>query len=195
MIASVKRTIVTVALLMVSLASLSAQADFTEIGGAINYRRSSFDSNNYEELISYTASISYYYMEQSAIELSYTNGYSIISVKPEDPIDPLYVTQTNFQLLALDFVFSLAEKDDTFQPYVKIGGGYLKKDVFEQIDGGDTDLISHAEGLVPSGGIGFRIMVTKQFSVKFGLDAWTTPPTEQPVTVDYAGTAGVAWLF
>lgn len=44
---------------------------FVELGANANYRRSAFDSNNYQELISYTGSISYYFMEMSAIELSY----------------------------------------------------------------------------------------------------------------------------
>lgn len=184
------------ALLLVAIsAGTYAHAGFMEIGGAVNYRRSAFDSNNFQELISYTASISYYFLEMSALELSYTNGYSELSVKASDPLDPKYVTQTNFELVALDLVFSLAQKEDMFQPYIKIGGGYLKKQMFEQIDDGDNDLISSDEGLVPSGGLGFRLMLSKSFAIKVGLDAWTTPITESPVVVDYAGTAGFSWLF
>jgi len=134
-------------------------------------------------------------MEMSAVELSYTNGYSEISVKSSVPSDPLYVNQTNFQLLALDLVISFAERDDFFQPYIKIGGGYLKKEDFEQVGGGDTDLISEDEGLVPSGGVGFRLLITKTFAIKFGLDAWTTPLQESPVVVDFAGYAGISWMF
>lgn len=169
---------------------------FMELGANANYRRSAFDSNNYQELISYTASVSYYFMEMSALELSYTNGYSEISAKSSSPSDPLYVNQTNFQLAALDLVVSFAEREDFFQPYVKIGGGYLKKDDFEQVGAGnDVNLISHSEGLVPSGGVGFRLMMTKTFAIKFGLDAWTTPLHQDPVVVDFAGYAGVSWLF
>lgn len=102
---------------------------------------------------------------------------------------------TNFQLVALDLVISFAERDEFFQPYIKLGGGYLKKSEFERIDGGDTNLIQADEGLVPSGGVGFRLMLTKGFAIKFGLDAWTTPLHEDPVVVDFAGYAGVSWLF
>lgn len=168
---------------------------FVELGANANYRRSAFDSNNYQELISYTGSMSYYFMEMSALELSYTNGYSEMSVKSSSPVDPKYFNQTNFQLLALDLVISFAERDEFFQPYVKMGGGYLKKEDFQRVDGGDTKLISRSEGLVPSGGVGFRVMMTKTFAVKFGLDAWTTPLKEDPVVVDFAGYAGVSWLF
>ena len=48
---------------------------------------------------------------------------------------------------------------------------------------------SSQEGMVPSGGIGFRLMLTHSFAIKVGLDAWTTPPAQQPVTVDYAGVS------
>jgi outer membrane protein W len=180
-------------------AALTASIDqafaFVELGANANYRRSAFDSNNFQELISYTGSISYYFMEMSALELSYTNGYSEISAKSSTPSDPQYVNQTNFQLLALDLVVSFAEREDFFQPYVKIGAGYLKKDDFEQVGNGDNQLIAHSEGMVPSGGLGFRLMMTKSFAIKFGVDAWTTPLHEDPVVVDFAGYAGVSWLF
>jgi hypothetical protein len=175
--------------------SFSSAFAFVEVGANANYRRSAFDSNNFQELLSYTASISYYFMEMSAIELSYTNGYSEISAKASAPSDPLYVNQTNFQLLALDLVVSFAEREDFFQPYIKMGAGYLKKDDFEQVGGSDNNLIAHSEGLVPSGGVGFRLMMTRAFAIKFGLDAWTTPLHQDPVVVDFAGYAGVSWLF
>src|ERR1700733_9884901 len=109
----------------VTTTSWTSAFAFVELGANANYRRSAFDSNNYQELISYTGSISYYFMEMSALELSYTNGYSELSVKSSDPTDPKYVNMTNFQLLALDLVISFAERDDFFQPYIKMGGGYL----------------------------------------------------------------------
>lgn len=177
-----------------ALLSHSAFA-FVELSANANYRRSAFDSNNFQELISYTGSISYYFMEMSALELSYTNGYSELSVKSTNPSDSKYVNKTNFQLLALDLVVSFAERDEFFQPYIKLGGGYLKKEDFERVDDGDTNLVSRDEGLVPSGGVGFRILITKGFALKFGLDAWTTPLHQDPVVVDFAGYAGVSWLF
>jgi hypothetical protein len=184
-------------LVLASLAigSLAQAEAFFEVGGTANYRRSAFDSMNYQELISYTGSVSYYFMEMSAIEVSYTNGYSELSVKSSNPADQQYTTKTNFNLLAMDLVVSLASRDDFFQPYIKIGGGYMKKEAFERIGNGDTNLISRSEGMVPSGGIGFRLMMTKTFAIKFGLDAWTTPMNEDPVVVDFAGYAGISWLF
>ena len=173
----------------------SSFASFVELGGSVNYRRSSFDSQNYQELISYTGSIAYYFLEMSALELSYTNGYSEMSIKSPDPIDQRYEMFTNFQLAAMDLVFSFAGRDDMFQPYIKLGGGYLKKEVFQRIGEGDTTLVTRQEGAVPSGGIGFRLMVTHSLALKVGLDSWTTPPSQQPVTVDYAGSLGVSWLF
>jgi outer membrane protein W len=178
-----------------AVTSLPTYAAFYEIGASANYRRSAFDHDNFQELISYTASLSYYFMDMSAIELSYTNGYSELSVKSPDPIDPVTTTETNFLLIGIDLVFSIAEKDDVVQPYVKIGGGYLKKEVFQQVGDGDKTKIARSEGLVPSGGAGFKIMLTNSLSIKFGLDAWTTPLYEKPVVVDYSGRAGIGWMF
>ena len=183
------------ALLLALLFSSSSYAAFYEVGASANYRRSSFDRDNFQELESYTASFAYYFMEMSSVELSYTSGYSEISVKSPTPIDPKTTTETNFELLGVDLVFSIADKDDVVQPYVKVGGGYLKKEVFQQVGTEDKTKISRSEGLVPSGGFGFKIMITPAFSIKVGVDAWTTPLHENPVVVDYSGRAGIAWMF
>lgn len=185
------------ALSLVALLALCHQshAAFYEVGGSANYRRSAFDKNNFQELISYTLSVSYYFMEMSALEVSYTDGYSLLSVKSSDPIDPKYTTETNFSLFGVDLVMSLAAREDDIQPYIKLGGGFLKKEVFQQVGTGDKTRISRSQGLVPSGGIGVKILFTKTLSLKLGLDAWTTPLHEKPVVVDYSGRAGIAWMF
>jgi outer membrane protein W len=185
----------TAILFSVLLISSWAQAGFVEIGASANYRRSAFNKDNFQELLSYTSSISFYFNENSAIELSYTDGYSELSVKPSDPLDPKTTTETNFTMIGADLVLSFSGRDDALQPYVKIGGGYLLKEVFQQQDNADKYLISHSEGLVPSAGVGFKLVVTKELAVKFGLDAWTTPLQENPVVVDYSGRAGISWMF
>jgi hypothetical protein len=42
-----------------------------------------------------------------------------------------------------------------------------------------------------------KIRLTKTFSIKTGIDAWITnlDGDEDEKTIDYAGRAGVAWLF
>lgn len=173
----------------------SASAAFVEFGASANYRSSGYDSNNNIQSITYTGSVSYYFWEMCAFELSYTTGYAKQTSKGPSVIDPKDTVQDNIELASADLVFSFAGRQDPFRPYVKLGGGYLKKERFLQVDQGDTVLLARQEGLVPSGGVGLSLSLTSQFNIKFGLEAWTSPPKQKPVIVDYAGRAGVSWIF
>lgn len=174
----------------------SAYAGFVEVGASANYRSSKFNSYNYVEGLTYTTSLSYYFWEMCAWELNYTWGYSKQVSKGNLPIDPKDTVEDNIQLISLDLVLSFSERTDVFRPYVKVGGGYLKKERFRQINDDNLDHIETKEGLVPSGGVGFSLGITKELSIKFGLDAWTSPlKRKEPLVVDYAGRAGVSWMF
>lgn len=174
--------------------SLDASAGFVEVGISGNYRKSSIDANNYQESLSYTGSLTYYFWEMSAIEMSYTNGISNASVKPGT--DARTDTITGFELTGLDFILTLADRESVVQPYVKVGGAYIKKKIVKRTEGiADTRDGGSSEGLVPSAGVGFKIKFTKELSLKVGVDAWTSPPKQEPVIVDFAGRVGLSWMF
>ncbi|MCB0412171.1 MAG: outer membrane beta-barrel protein, partial [Bdellovibrionales bacterium] len=182
---------------------LIAQPSFAvmELGATANYRKSIIDDNNYQESSSVTGSLSYYFWEMSAIELSYTQGASRVSIKAASN-DPRTIITSIFSLTGLDFVFTFAGKDSVFQPYVKLGGAYIKKENFREQEGLATSALPSQKGVVPSAGIGFKIRLTEAFSIKAGVDAWTSPlgkknpdGTEEKVTIDYAGRVGFSWFF
>lgn len=180
---------------IVALSPLFAHAGYIEVGASANYRSSGYDRNNYVESIAYTASLSYYFWEMCAWELNYTTGYSKQVTKGPLTIDPKETVEDNIQLTSLDLVLSFAARQDVFRPYVKLGAGYLVKDRFRQINDGSVDPIGHQDGAVPSGGFGFAVNITKELSIKLGLDAWTSPLRTQPVIVDYVGRGGISWMF
>jgi hypothetical protein len=182
-------------LIALLLGAAPAFAGFVELGASANYRSSGYDRNNKIESISYTASLSYYFWEMCAWEASYTTGYTKQITKGASDLDDKTTVEDNIELTAIDLVLSLAGRQDPFRPYIKLGGGYLTKQRFRQINSDDKTSISKQEGLVPSGGIGLSLNLTKEFSIKLGVEAWTSPPKEQPVIVDYAGRAGIAWIF
>lgn len=173
--------------------SSTSFAGVFEFGGSGSWRKSAFDKDNFSEMTSWTGSFSYYFLELSALELSYTDGVSRQSVKPVNDIKSISVT--NFQLTALDLVITLAGKEDAFQPYIKLGGGYLNKQIYNQIDNYPMKSAGNVHGLVPSAGVGLKWFFTKDFNIRLGLDAWTSPPSQQPVVVDYAGRAGLSFLL
>jgi Outer membrane protein beta-barrel domain len=172
-----------------------AQAGFIELSATGNYRISRIDEDNYQEMVSYTGSVSYYFWELSALELSYTEGIQVVVLKI--PGDNKTTTSTKFSLAGLDLVLTLADKQSAFQPYIKVGGAYLTKRIEREVEGipNGNDSIDAPSGAVPSAGLGFKVKLTNQMSIKVGVDAWTSPLDRDPVTIDYAGRAGMSWLF
>jgi len=172
-----------------------AQAGFVELGASANYRSSRYNADNYIESLSYTASLSYYFWENCALEGNYTTGYSKQVTKGTTIGDPKTTVEDNIELMSADLVLSLAGRQDAFRPYVKAGAGYLIKERFRKVEFDGKERISTQEGVVPSGGVGLALNITKELSIKFGVDAWTSPLDEEPVVVDYAGRAGISWIF
>lgn len=181
--------------LALGAASSQAFAGFFELGGSINYRSSGYDKNNYIESLTYTASGSYYFWEMCAWELNYTKGGSKQVTKGAATIDPKTMVQDDLSMTSLDLVISFAGRQDPIRPYVKIGGGYLTKERYRKINDDAREKISGQDGMVPSGGLGLSVNVTKEFSIKLGVDAWTSPLDENPLVIDYAGRAGLSWIF
>lgn len=182
-------------LIAVAAAAPGAYAGFFELGASINYRSSGYDKYNYIESLTYTASASYYFWEMCAWELNFTKGRSTQSTKGTSSIDPKFVVQDDIQMTSLDLVVSFAGRQDPFRPYVKLGTGYLTKERYRKKDTDPTEKISSQDGIVPSGGLGLSLNVTKEFSIKLGVDAWTSPLDETPLVIDYAGRAGLSWIF
>jgi drug/metabolite transporter superfamily protein YnfA len=165
---------------------LSLSAGVFEIGVSGSYRTNTIDDNKSVSK-SIRSSVAYYFLSMSAIEASFTNGLS-----EQETID--YESQTSFQLIGLDFVLSLAEKKASFRPYLKVGGVYLVRSIiYKQV--GFSKEVYEDEGLAPSAGAGLRIILTKNFALKFGGDAWTSPLDAEKKTYDYAARAGISWVF
>ncbi len=171
-----------------------AHAGFIELGASANYRSSGYDKHNYIQSLTYTASFSYYFWELCAWELNYTTGYSKQSTKGS-ATDPMTTVEDNIEMISMDLVLSFAARQDPIRPYIKFGGGHLTKERFRQVEGFSKDKISTQRGVVPSGGLGISVNLTKEFSIKLGVDAWTSPMNQDPVIVDYAGRAGISWIF
>ena len=172
-----------------------ARAGVVELGVSANYRSSSYDHNNYVQSLSYTGALTYYFAEMFAAEANYTTGYAKEVAKGTLDSDPKQKIEDNIDMVSLDLVVSLAARDAPFRPYVKLGAGYLMKDRYLQVNDDDKNLISHERGLVPSGGLGLSIALTKTFNFKVGLEAWTSPPKYGHMQFDYAGRAGIGLLF
>lgn len=177
-----------------------ARAGIFEVGSSASYRRSNIGENAYDESRSVTGSVSYYLNEASAIELSYTYGENKRSVSENEANG--HTASMFYSTMGLDFVYTIGSREAFLRPYVKAGANYiLQKRLVDQYRGPDGTLFSPTiteddPGLVPSAGVGFRLALTQSLSLKVGVDAWTSRPTNrEPVTVDYAARAGLSLML
>jgi hypothetical protein len=186
-------------LVAVSILSSEAKANFVEVGVSGSYKRSNIGENAYDESQSLTGSLSYYFDESSAIEFSYTDGKNRRMIGENQADGQL--TNMIYKMMGLDFVLTIGPREATLRPYVKVGAVYiLEKRITSQTWLNNVVFtgtpIEDPPALVPSAGIGFKLTLTKEWSLKVGAEAWTSRPLSQPpVTIDYAGRVGLTWLF
>ena len=177
------------------LAAPMAHAGLFELGFSGNYRDSRIDSDNYQKMTSLTGSISYYFLELSALEISFTDGESETSIRAPGSQPIIYTRQ--FQMIGLDLVLALAGRKAAFQPFIKGGAAQITQKVFQELSNGQVDDISDPDDnkVVPTAGVGFKLRLTNTFSVKMSYDTWRSARTDDSETWDQSIRAGVSWLF
>jgi hypothetical protein len=181
--------------LFICLSTIEASAGLFEIGVSGSYRRSNLDEVNFTETTSITGSYSWYFMEMSALEFSYTQGLSKVNTALQGG-SINQKTQTEFTLIGVDFVLSLGGRQSSFRPYLKLGGVHVSRKILVSSDLFSPETIEPEDGIAPSAGIGVKLVLDKQLAIKLGVDAWTTPiGQDTPVEYDYAGRAGISWIF
>lgn len=184
----------------VTLKTSKAYAGFIEIGGSGSYRKSNIDSSTTDEARSVTGSVAYYISDASAFELSYTDGLSKREISPGQPYGN--VTKLSYRTVGLDFIYTLGKREDSFRPYVKVGANYilLKRVMIQYYDSSgnpfDPDEHDGDTGIVPSGGIGFRVGLTESLAFKAGVDAWASQTLNSgPLTFDFIANVGLSLMF
>lgn len=167
-----------------------SHAGFVELGTSGNYRKTYVTEKNYSVMESFTGSFAYYFLANSAIELSYTQGRST-------SVTESYDAQADFELFGLDFILTFAGKDAPFRPYAKVGAAYQKKQVSWKFPN-QALITKRTQGISPSAGLGFQAMMTDNLSLKTGIDIWSSPMSSdstEPTTYDISGRIGLSLMF
>lgn len=187
--------------LVLSFLILFAQpclAGIIELGYSFSRTESQFDADNFSRSLSHTASLSWYFMQMSALELSYTKGEGQLSGKPAGEPDPIRY-RTSLEIYGADLVVTLAAKDWSLQPYVKGGMAWVDKTIYRlnTAVSPDETAISQTDKKdpVPSLGVGFRFKMTEQFNIKASYDRWRSGTSGDTEIWDSALRAGVSFLF
>lgn len=171
-------------------------AGFVEVGASANYHTSTINATNFTVSESYTGSLGYYFTESSALEFSYTNGFSK-SVTDESN------TRAYYTVYGIDFILTLGAKDTVFRPYVKAGGAQIYKEIRYQQRGYDPLPAIKSCGVAPSAGAGFRLLLSQNLALKVGAETWTSPINDtclpedpsRETTYDNTYRGGISWLF
>lgn len=171
-----------------------------ELGASASYRSSTVTKDNYSNQESYTGSLAYYFTEATAIEASYTQGFAK-AVGKDNNVS--WETRAYFTVYGLDLILTIGGRESAFRPYIKAGGAYVYREIYYRQQGIDPLPPVKSAGIAPSAGIGFRLMLTNNFTIRAGVEGQTSPLNDQyakegekrdPV-VDIAAKGGVSWMF
>lgn len=165
-----------------------------ELGLSYARKKNSFDKNNYYETESATGSISFYFTETVALELSYTDAKAKRFEKPIGGTSTEIFQKT--EVLGADLIFVLAGRKSWIQPYVKGGAAQLKRSQTMYSEATNTtESIPIETAVVPSYGAGIKFSLTQGFSIRVSYDVWRTPVGGGTITDDSQIRAGLTWML
>lgn len=182
--------------LLLSFFTYQAHA-YTEVGFNYGKKKTSFDADNYTNTESMTGSLSLYFMEKLALELSYTKALSIQqerTVSGSTVVSQTTIVQTT-EAYGGDLILVFADRKTFFQPYIKGGLAQLHRVQEVKINTLQTYTLAPDNTVVPSYGVGFKLAITETFGIKVSYDAWKTPISGGTSTLDDSVRAGVTWIF
>lgn len=175
----------------------AARAGFIEIGASGNYKRVNVADEVLDTQRALTGSLAYYFNEMSAVELSYTDGLQKSEVKSNVGLGQ--TIQVAYSMIGLDFILTIGERDAVLRPYIKAGAAYIlekKRTQIMEFNPTQNSVAEEEPSLVPSAGLGFKLSLTKTWSIKAGIDAWSSKSiSEDNAKIDYAGRLGLSWMF
>ena len=136
-----------------------AKAGIFELGGAYSVNRSNYNAGSFSKTTSYSASLGYYFTEDSEFQFSYqdttTHNY-VQNVQDITYRDRVY---------SLNLLYYLFEKETAVRPYFRIGVGQLNRDATGTYAGnysppGRLDQVSVI------GGLGLKMRLGNRFGLK-----------------------------
>lgn len=187
-------------LLFLLLLSLKSFAFLTEFSVSYAQKKTYFNNLNYNNTESTTGSVSFYFMEKLAVELSYTDA----SILREETVfnGTGFQQQTSLQKMAVydsSLILMLADKKAVFQPYIKGGVAQIKKTLSTKnasVFVYDSDPINSTS---PSYGAGLKISLSESFGIKLSYEAWRTESKDsngnKSNVEDSSIRAGITWMM
>lgn len=182
-------------MILIQLAVHSSHAGLMEVSTSYGRRSSSIDNDNYNKSESWTGSFAWYFLEQSALEVSYTKGVAEQSLKATTDSSAT-VYYSDFTMYGADLVITLAPKESFLQPFIRGGAAQLIKKIYRKDPTGTVTLYGKPiDEVVPSYGVGLKISLTQTFNIKVSYDRWKSGSSADKNIWDDSIKAGVSWFF
>lgn len=178
----------TVLLLMGS----KANALLTEIGLSYSFQKKTFNASNYYQSDSKSASVSIYFIEKLALELSYTDGFY---EGQESDVNSTRTIQQTSRMADSSLIYMLMDRKSMIQPYLKAGVAYISKKQEVRSLNSSVIPIPESTGWAPSYGGGLKFVLSEKFSIRVGYDVWQTPLSDGSKSDDSAFKAGLTWFL
>lgn len=172
-------------------ASLNSHA-LIELGLSYSFQKKTFNASNYYQSDSKSASVSFYFIEKLALELSYTDGFY---EGQEADSNSTRTIQQSTRMADSSLIYMLMGKKSLIQPYVKLGVAYISKKQEIRYLNASVITIPESTGWAPSYGGGLKFVLSEKFSIRAGYDVWQTPLSDGSKSDDSAFKAGLTWFL
>lgn len=168
-----------------------------ELGVNYSYKKTFIDSMDNVEQQGTTGTVSMYFWERLAVELSYTNGLYVKKERQDASVNSttIRVTTQYSDIYGLDLIYVFADRKARFQPFVKGGIAYIKKRQTVQIGTDPSFTIEPNPGYAPGYGAGIKFFFTESMAIRASYDVVKTPIDSNTTADDISGRVGISWMF
>lgn len=164
----------------------------TEVGASYARKKTTFDQNNFSDTESITGSLSFYFMEKLAFEMSYTEATGL---RQEYILGNKQLTYQKTTVIGGDLIVILMDKTSFIQPYVKGGAARITRRQEIKYASLDPIVVEPEIALVPSYGAGLKISIGNGMGIRLSYDVWKTPVGDGTTSDDTNIRAGVTFMF
>lgn len=174
------------------LTGTKAQAMVTELGLSYGYSKKTFNTSNFYQTDSRSASLSFYFFEKWALEMSQTDSFY---ESQESDTNSTRTVQQSSKVSNGSLVYMMLNKTSIIQPYIKAGAAHItKKQVVKYLNASAIET-PQSTGWAPSYGAGLKFVLSERFSIKLSYDVWQTPLSDNSSSDDTSFKAGLSWYL
>ena len=169
-----------------------SQALVTEIGLSYGYSKKTFNMSNFYQTDSKSASLSFYFFEKWALEMSYTDAFY---ESQESDTNSTRTVQQSSKIGGGSLVYMMQDKKNMIQPYIKAGVAHISKNQIVKYLNASAIETPESVGLAPSYGAGLKFVLSERLSLKLSYDVWQTPLSDNSSSDDTSFKAGFSWYL